>query len=163
MLQMLGGYNRTRTVVTAVAPLPPELARFRTVALTRSIRGIIEQGQPRQTITLTLNYAAGPLNLNLHNQHSGPTAQLDRNNPEFDQIVVAKWVTDARVSWQLRPRLRVAISGANLFDVYPDETLDYKKGLTGQGFSTQGISRYPGHLSAYGMNGRTLYLRLAYH
>lgn len=48
------------------------------------------------------------------------------------------------------------------FDVYPDETLDYKKRLSGQGISTQGISRYPGALSAFGMNGRTLYPRLAY-
>nr|MBA3405504.1 TonB-dependent receptor [Gemmatimonadaceae bacterium] len=86
----------------------------------------------------------------------------DQTNPEADLIVGAKWITDARISWRLRPRLRVAISGANLFDVYPDETRDFKDGLSGQGISTGGISRYPGALSAFGMNGRTLYLRLAY-
>ncbi|MEO5580829.1 MAG: TonB-dependent receptor, partial [Gemmatimonadaceae bacterium] len=161
VLQMLGGYNHTRTVVTAVAPLPPQLARFRSVLTSR--HGAFEHGQPRQTITLTLNYAAGPLNLNLHNQRSGPTAHLDQTNPEADQIVGAKWITDARISWQLRHRLRVAISGANLFDVYPDEWLDFKDGLNAEGTSMKGIFRYPGGLSPFGMNGRTLYLRLAYH
>ncbi|MEO5579015.1 MAG: TonB-dependent receptor, partial [Gemmatimonadaceae bacterium] len=163
VLQMLGGFNRTRTVVTAIAPLPPQLARFPRAGFNRTGRGILENGQPRQTITLTLNYTAGPLNLNLHNQHAGPTAQLDMTNPEVDQVVEAKWITDARIAWQVRSRLTVAISGANIFDVYPDETRDFKDGLSGQGISTGGISRYPGALSAFGMNGRTLYLRLAYH
>ncbi|MEJ7758595.1 MAG: TonB-dependent receptor [Gemmatimonadaceae bacterium] len=163
VLRLLGGYNNTRTVVTDFAPLPPQLARFRSVLLSRVSGGPVENGQPRQTIALTVNYSASPLSFNLHNQRSGPTAQLDLNNPDADQIVGPKWITDARLSYQLRPRLQVALSGANLFDVYPDEWNDFKDGLNAQGISMQGIFRHPGGLSAFGMNGRTLYLRLAYH
>jgi len=56
----------------------------------------------------------------------------------------------------------VALSGSNLFDVYPDEWSDFKDGLNATGVSMQGIFRYPGALAPFGMNGRTLYLRLAY-
>ncbi|HVF39153.1 MAG TPA: hypothetical protein VM939_04575, partial [Gemmatimonadaceae bacterium] len=89
-------------------------------------------------------------------------AQLDQTNPEFDQFVGAKWITDARLSYQLRPRVQVAVSAANLFDVYPDEWWDFKNGLNARYVSMQGIFRYPGALSAFGMNGRTVYLRVAY-
>ena len=163
VLRMLGGYNHTRSIVTRVSPPPPQLARFQSELFTRTSRGIIEDGQPRQTIMLTLSYGAGPLAINLHNQRSGPTAQRDQNLPDADQIVGPKWITDVRVSYQLRPRVEVAVSAANLFDVYPDEWRDFKDGLNAQGVSMQGIFRYPGALSPFGMNGRTLYLRLAYH
>jgi len=162
VLRLLGGYNQTRTVVTGVAPPPPQLAAFGAVLSNRSNRGAIENGQPRETITLTFDYSAGRLGLNLHNQHSGPTAQLDQTNPEKDQLVRAKWITDARIAYQLRPRVQMAISAANLFDVYPDEWWDFKDGVNGQATSMMGISRYPGALSPFGMNGRTLYVQLAY-
>ncbi len=162
VLHLLGGYNRTRTIVTHVRPPPPQLARFGPELFNRTGRGTIENGQPGETITLTLSYSAGPLGLNLHNQRSGPTAQLDQIRPEADQIVGPKWITDVRVSYQLRPSVQVALSAANLFDVYPDEWLDFKDGLNAQGTSMQGIFRYPGGLSPFGMNGRTLYLRLTY-
>ncbi|MEO7647646.1 MAG: TonB-dependent receptor [Gemmatimonadaceae bacterium] len=162
VLRILTGYNHTRTVVTRVATPPPQLARFGSVLSSRTGIGILENGQPRQTIALTFNYNTGRLGLNLHNQRSGPTAQLDQNRPEADQIVSPKWITDARISYQLSPRVQVAISGANLFDVYPDEWLDFKDGLNAQGTSMQGIFRYPGALSAFGMSGRTLHLRLTY-
>lgn len=162
VLRLLGGYNHTRSVVTRVSPTPPQLAAFGAVLFNRSNRAIIEDGQPRETITLTFDYSAGRLGLNLHNQHSGPTAQRDQTSPEQDQLVRAKWVTDLRIAYQVRPRVQAAVSAANLFDVYPDEWRDFKDGLNSQGTSMQGISRYPGALSPFGMNGRTLYLQLAY-
>jgi iron complex outermembrane recepter protein len=163
VLRMIAGYNRTRTVVTRVSPPPPQLAKFGSVLFNRTSRGIIERGQPRETMMLTFNYSARRLGLNLHNQRSGPTAQLDQTRPETDQVVRQKWITDAGLSYQLRPRVQVAVSAANLFDVYPDEWWDFKDGLNAQGVSMKGIFRYPGALSPFGMNGRTLYLRLAYH
>ena len=38
----------------------------------------------------------------------------------------------------------------------------YQQGLKAQGFSMQGIFRYPAALSPFGMNGRTLSLQLIY-
>jgi iron complex outermembrane recepter protein len=148
--------------VTHTAPPPPEIAAFGSELFTRGSRGIIERGQPRQTITLGINYTAGPFGLNLNNQRSGSTAQLDLTNPALDEEVGAKWVTDVRASFQLHSRLEIALSAANLFDVYPPEWADYKNGLNATGVSMQGIFRYPGALSALGENGRTVYLQLSY-
>ncbi|CAN5327623.1 TonB-dependent receptor [soil metagenome] len=162
VLRILGGYNHTRNKVVRVRPSPAQLAGFDVVTGGRTGRGVIENGQPRETITLTLNYGAGPLGFNLHNRRAGPTAQLDQTNPEADQVVNARWITDARVSYQLRPRMQVALSAANLFDVYPDEWFDFKDGLQAQGPSLMGIFRHPGGLSPFGMNGRTVYVQLSY-
>jgi iron complex outermembrane recepter protein len=126
VLRLLAGYNRTRTVVTRVAPPPAPLAAFGSVLFNRTSRGIVENGQPRETITVTLSYQADRLGLNLHNQRSGPTAQLDQTRPEADQVLRPKWITDARVSYQVHPRMQVTVSAANLFDVYPDEWWDFK-------------------------------------
>lgn len=162
IVRVLGGYNTTRTVITRSLPSPPELARFESGVVNRTGRGILERGQPRETITLTLNYGSGPLGLNLNNKRAGPTAQLDQTNPDADQIVDAKWITDARASYQLRQRIQVSLSVANLFDVYPNEWFDFKNGLQAQGPSMQGIFRYPAALAQGGMNGRTVYLQLSY-
>jgi iron complex outermembrane receptor protein len=162
-LRFLGGYNQTRSVITRVLPVPAQLMRFEAdVVGGRSGRGIIENGQPRETFILTFNYSDGPIDLNLHNQRSGPTAQLDNINPELDQVLNPKWITDVRLAYRLRSRIQLAVSVVNLFDTYPDEWIDFKDGLNATGVSMQGIFRYPGALSPFGMNGRTLYLRMAY-
>jgi iron complex outermembrane recepter protein len=162
VLRLSAGYNHTRTVVTRALPLPDQLARFAPALFNRTSRGILENGQPRETMALTLSYSRDRLGLNLHNQRSGPTAQLDRVAPEADQVVRARWITDARVSYQLHRRMRVALSAANLFDVYPDEWSDFSQGLDARGGSMQGIFRHLGGLSPFGMNGRTLHVQLAW-
>lgn len=163
VLRMLAGYSHTRTVITHVAPAPPQLALLQSQLFSRTSRGVIENTQPRETITLTLDYRAGPFQLNLGNERSGPTAQLDLTNPAADLIERAKWITDARISYQLRPRVQLAISAANLLDVYPDEWPDFKDGALAVGSSMHGINRYPGLSPLGGQNGRTLYLRMTYH
>jgi outer membrane receptor protein involved in Fe transport len=100
--------------------------------------------------------------LNLQNERAGPTAQLDRKDPAADQYVQPKWITDLRGSYQLRPRVQLAISVANLFDVYPTEWNDFKNGVNAKGVSMAGIYRYPGGLSPFGMNGRTVYAQVTY-
>ena len=162
VLRILAGYNYNRTLVTHVIPPPAPLATFGAALFNRTGRGIIEQGQPRQTISVGLDYSRGPLGLNVHNQRSGPTAQLDQISPAGDQQVIAKWVTDIRASYRLRSRIEIALSAANVFDVYPDEWRDFKDGVNSRGFSNKGMFRYPGALSAIGQNGRTLYLQFAY-
>ena len=80
----------------------------------------------------------------------------------MDQEVRGKWVTDVRASYQLRPRIGVAISAANLFDAYPDQWVDFNDGVNARGFSNHGMFRYPGAVSEAGQNGRTLYLQVEY-
>lgn len=161
-LQLVGGYNRTRTRITRVAALPGAPASVASELVSRTGRGVIEDGQPGQTIVATLDYTVKRLGVTIDGQRAGPTAQLDAVNPAGDQIVPARWITNARLAYQLLPRVQLAVSALNLFDVYPVEWFDFKQGLNARGFSMQGIFRYPGALSPFGMNGRTLYLQLAY-
>ncbi|MDP9179629.1 MAG: TonB-dependent receptor, partial [Gemmatimonadota bacterium] len=162
LLRLMGGYNKTKTRVTRVAAAPPQLAAFQSVLFNRAERGKMEVGQPRQTITLTANYSMNRIGLNVHNQRFGQASLPDLSDPLKDQTVRAKWITDAGVSYQLRPRLTVAASASNLFDVYPDEWWDFKDGVDAQGMSMFGIFRYPGGISPFGMNGRTAYVHLSY-
>jgi iron complex outermembrane recepter protein len=162
VLRIVAGYNNSRTSVIRLADPPPELARFGPTRFNRATRGFLERSQPRETITLTTNYSAGPVALNLHNQRSGPTAALDQTSPEADRILAARWITDLRLAYRLGQRVQLAASVLNLFDEYPPEYADFKDGLNAQGPSMQGIFRHPGALSPFGMNGRTAYLQLTY-
>jgi iron complex outermembrane recepter protein len=162
VLRLHAGYNHNRSVITRRATLPPPLARFEPQLYNRTGQGVIEEGQPRETIALTVNYATGHWGVNLHNRRAGPTAQLDQTDPAADQVVQAHWITDARVSYRVHPRLQLALSAANLFDVYPDEWWDFRQGLEVNGPSMKGIFRYPGGLSPFGMNGRTVNVQLAW-
>lgn len=161
-LRLTAGYNRTANTVVHVDDPPPALAQFAEALFNRTSRGIIERGQPGHTLMATVNFTTGPVELNLHNQRSGSTAQLDGTNPAADQVVEARWVTDLRVSYRLRQRVQVAVSALNLFDTYPTEWLDFSDGLNATGPSMQGNFRYPGALSPYGMNGRAVYVQVSY-
>jgi iron complex outermembrane receptor protein len=162
LLRVLGGFNQSLTHVTRVAAPPPQLEQSRSKLFNRTIQGNLEDGQPHETLMLTANYSAGRVNVNLANRRSGPTAQLDQNQAAgADQIVRPKWISDLRLSYQLR-RVQIAFSAANLFDVYPTEWWDFKDGLNAKGTSMKGIFRYPGGLSPFGMDGRALHVTLTY-
>ena len=162
ILRTTGGFNRTKTRVTHIAAVPAELAPFQDLLFGRIQEGAVESGQPDRTVTFTANYSVKRFSVNLHNQRFGQASLLDAENALNDQTVSAKWLTDLALSYQAMSRLSVTLSAANLFDVYPDEWIDFKEGLSGEGMSTKGIFRYPGGISPFGMNGRTLYLHLSY-
>jgi iron complex outermembrane receptor protein len=160
IVRIVAGYNSTRTRVTRVAKAPPQISRFQSLLFGRTERGKMEGGQPHHTLTTTINYSVNRLGLNLHNQRFGQVSLLDVVSPEDDQVVTAKWITDAAISYRVGRRLTIAASVNNLFDVYPDEWSDFKDGVNATGQSIFGIFRYPGGISPFGMNGRTVYLHL---
>jgi iron complex outermembrane recepter protein len=161
-LRLTGGYNQNKSKVTRVSSTPPELAQFQSILFDRIERGRIEVGQPRNTISLTANYSLKNLSVNVHNQRFGEVSQLATDTlGVLDQTFEAKWVTDLDVSYQALQRLRIAAGASNLFDVYPQEWKDFSQGVSG-GLTTNGIYRYAGGTSPWGMNGRTVYIKLSY-
>ncbi|HEY0672820.1 MAG TPA: TonB-dependent receptor, partial [Longimicrobiales bacterium] len=159
-LRLTGGYNQNESKVTRISSTPPELSQFQSTLFDRTQVGLIEHGQPENNINLTANLSAGAFGLNVHNQRFGEVSQFNLD-PALDQTFSAKWVTDVDVSYKLLNRLRVALGANNVFDVYPDEWKDWSAGVNGA-LTTNGIYRYPGLTSPWGMNGRTVYLRLSY-
>jgi iron complex outermembrane receptor protein len=162
VLRLTGGYSHTRTRVTRVSATPPALSAFQSTLFNRVERGKIERGQPRTTFALTTNYRMGRLELNLHQQRFGEASLLDTSDPAADQTVRAKWLTDIGIAYLPHRRLRAAVSAQNLFDVYPDEWRDWKDGANATGMSINGIYRYPGGISPFGMSGRTVTVQLSY-
>lgn len=161
-IRFLGGYNQNKSKVTRIAATPPQLAAFQSTLFDRVEQGRIEKGQPRNNINLTLNWERGPLGVNLHNQRFGEVSQYNADaTGALDQTFRAKWITDLDVSAKVMQRFRVAVGADNLFDVYPDEWKDWNRGVAGS-LTTNGIYRYPGGTSPWGMNGRTIYVRLSY-
>ena len=161
LLRLSAALNRTRTRVTRVSQTPAELAAFQSVLFGRAERARMELGQPRSTVSMTSTYSLGRIGLNLHNQRFGGASLFHSTNPKLDQIVTPRWITDLSISYRLGQRLRVSASAANLFDVYPDEWNDYHLGSSAV-LAFTGISRYPGGISPFGMNGRTLNLRVSW-
>jgi iron complex outermembrane receptor protein len=159
-LRLTGGYNQNDTDVTRISSTPPALAQFQSTLFDRTQVGLIEHGQPKNNINLTANLTVGPFGANLHNQRFGEVSQFNLD-PNLDQTFSAKWVTDLDLSYKLLNRLRLAVGANNLLDVYPDEWKDWSAGVTGA-LTTNGIYRYPGLTSPWGMNGRTVYVRLSY-
>ncbi|HEV2132247.1 MAG TPA: TonB-dependent receptor, partial [Longimicrobiaceae bacterium] len=162
LLRLVGGYNQSRSKVTRVSETPPALSAFQSTLFDRIERGRIEQGQPRNNINLTVNYTLGGLGLNLHNQRFGEVTQFASDpTGALDQTFSAKWITDLDVSYRVMNLLRVAVGANNLFDVYPDEWMDWNQGVQGA-LTTSGIYRYAGGTSPFGFNGRFVYMRFIY-
>lgn len=161
LLRLSAAFNRTRTRVTRVSQTPPELEAFQSVLFGRAERARMELGQPRNTVSLTANHSLGRIGLNLHVQRFGNAALFHTTDPAFDQHVTSRWLTDLSFSYRVGKRLRVAASAANLFDVYPDEWNDFELGVKAV-LASGGVSRYPGGISPFGMNGRTLNLRFTW-
>jgi iron complex outermembrane recepter protein len=161
MLRAVAGYNQSRTRVTRISETPPELSQFQSTLFDRIEQGRIEYGQPKNTISLTLNYTLKGLGVNLHNQRFGEVTQFNADpSGNLDQTFDAKWVTDLDVSYQLMRRFRLAVGANNLLDVYPDAWKDFDMGVNGA-LTTNGIYRYAGGVSPWGMNGRTVYAKLS--
>jgi iron complex outermembrane receptor protein len=160
--RITGGISAVRTRVSRVSPPPEGFSGFDTVLFNRAQQGAIERGQPQKTIVLTNNYRIGPWSFNLHNQRFGEAALLDVRDPADDQTISAKWLTDLNVSLRVRRDVSVTVAAANLFDAYPDEWNDFPLGVNATGMSNSGIYRYPGGISPFGMNGRTLSMQLSW-
>lgn len=146
-----GGYNHTGTVVTRVSSTPPPLAAQQATLFDRLERSRIEEGQPHETIGLTLDHTVRGFNATVHTTKFGEVGSRGATNPALDQKYGAKWVTDANVSVPVGPGFRFTLGANNIGDVYPDENIPAN--------NNSGIFPYNG-ISPFGFNGRFIYMRV---
>lgn len=154
LVRFTGGFNENRTKVLSVDPTPPQLAAVASSLFDRTERARIEEGQPRRRISLTTTYDVSRLGVMVHTSRYGKiTSRPSATNAAFDQVFAAKWLTDLSVSYKLTDQFSLAVSGTNVFDVYPDTNITPNQ--------TRGIYLYSG-LTPFGFNGAYWSLRATY-
>jgi iron complex outermembrane receptor protein len=152
LLRFTGGFNENRTKVLHVDPTPPQLAAVASALFDRVERARLEEGQPRRRLSLTSTYDVNRLGVMLHTSRYGKIVSR-APNPAQDQVFQAKWITDMSVSYKLTSQLSLALSGTNIFDVYPDTNITANQ--------TRGIYLYSG-LTPFGFNGAFWSVRASY-
>ncbi len=168
LLRFTGGYNHNTTSVTRVSETPAQLSAVSTALFDRVQRNLFERGQPRNSVSLTLNHVFKGLTSNIHASRFGditifqsvtattqdPQGPVDRTfRPDRDQRFDSRWVTDLALSYRFFDQLGLTIGANNVFDVYPDTVITAN--------TTRGIYRYNG-ATPFGFNGRYLYVRASY-
>ena len=120
-------------------------------------RSLITNSRPRSKVSLTVDYNADKFEFGLYNTNFGPvTVAHAGENPDFDQELSSKLVTDLRVTYKFTPNLRLTGIINNAFDVYPDVTEEQTGGTAGGRFL------YSSEVSQQGQLGRNYTLALKY-
>jgi iron complex outermembrane receptor protein len=154
LLRFTGGFNENRTKVLHVDPTPPQLAAVSSALFDRVERSRLEEGQPRRRLSLTSTYDLNRLGVMMHTSRYGKIVNRpSATNPATDQVFQAKWITDLSVSYKLTDQFSLALSGTNIFDVYPDTNITSNQ--------TRGIYLYSG-LTPFGFNGAYWSVRATY-
>jgi iron complex outermembrane receptor protein len=150
-----GGYNHTGTVVKRVSSTPTILASQQITLFDRLERSRIEEGQPHETLNLTLDHTLNRLFVMLHTTRYGKVGRRGETNPQLDQTWPEKWVSDANLSYGVTRQLRFTIGANNIFDIYPERNI--------VPLNNSGIFPYSAFGPApFGYNGRFVYAKARY-
>jgi iron complex outermembrane receptor protein len=154
LVRFTAGYNENRTKVLHVDPTPPQLTRVSAALFDRTERSRLEEGQPRNRISLTSTYDLNRFGLMLHTSRYGKiVSRPSQTTAANDQVFQPKWITDMSVSYKITDQFSLALSGSNIFDVYPDTNIAANQ--------TRGIYLYSG-LTPFGFNGAFWSVRATY-
>lgn len=153
---LAGNFNKTEVIgdikTSKVLAADPSLANG--VLFNMEERGRIEQGQPRDKVSLNLNYKTGNWNLMLRNTRFGKVATIfngaDRTRDEFFS---PKTVTDASISYKPVYWMNITMGANNLGDVYPDAQQNFAN-------TSDGRFVYSRNATQFGFNGGYYYTNL---
>ncbi len=146
------GYNNTHTKVVGSIATPPQLAGFEAVLFDRIERRRLECGQPKDSVRLGGDWRLSKVGVNVNVARYGECAASKRSCQPTIRCSGRSGLTDLEASYRLAG-YTLAIGAQNLFNVFPDRNTTVN--------SFNGIQTFPGQ-SPFGMNGRTLYGRIAY-
>lgn len=156
--------NFNKTEVTKNKPLPAPLqadAALGTVLFDREQRVRIEKGQPRNKITLALNYLFGKFNFNARATHFGRVESASGNSLLLDESFDPRVVTDASIGYKISNFATITIGANNLGDVYPEKLkhTDYRGRVDNSSF---GRFVYGRSATQFGFNGGYYYTSLVF-
>ena len=149
------GANFTQTEITNKDEIttPAVLRQYTSVPLFGRVeQGRYEDGQPNSSIQTSFSVTRGDWDVMLRVNRFGEFKTYHTSNEKLDQVYSAKFITDLEFSRKLGSSATFAFGANNLFDVYPDRTL--------QPNSNTGIFQFSGQ-SPFGFDGRDLYSRIS--
>lgn len=112
----------------------------------------LENAVPRSKIGLMLTYNISKFNFFARAVRFGEVTEAT-NTASTQQVYSAKTVTDVSVGYKITKALKLSVGANNVFDVYPDETIDVATRSSEQFI-------YSRRATQFGYNGRYLFGRL---
>lgn len=187
---LAGNYNKSTFDRIAGTPQPLAALGITTPLfdLTQQVR--FTDSQPRDKITLDLNYSRGPFSIALTNTRYGRVSTValtnrtpaqiaaltsgydvrlvpslgSATNSDIVQTFRAKILTDLQVSLRASEQLTFSAGANNIFDIYPDENIGSTVASVAAGVNgsdNAGTLPYNA-LSPFGYSGRYVFVRANY-
>ena len=151
-IRLNGSYNNTKTEIVGAVTTPPQLAGFDQVLFDRIERRRIECGQPKDSLRMGADWNRSKWGANFNLARFGEFCSATLLASD-DQTYSAKWLTDLGATYTIGQSLTLGIGAQNVFNVFPDRNITVN--------SFNGIQTFPS-TSPFGMNGRTIYGRVAW-
>ena len=117
-LDLNGGYARNNTRITGlddVGGIPGNQI------IGRNTQGLIEDGTPKDKLTLSANWLYDGWSLTVAQRRYGEWKNRNAANPTLDQTFSPQWVTDLDLSYRFDLGLTLSAGAINLFDSHPDK------------------------------------------
>jgi iron complex outermembrane receptor protein len=119
-------------------------------------RALIEVGQPRTKILLSVGYQAGRWNTNVRLSYFGAVQGWEKPAGGFHrtQVFGAKTLADVSIAYNINTKVNVTLGCNNLGNVYPDKVYsNYSSYFSGQ-------TPYTRNANQFGFNGSFYYANL---
>lgn len=154
-LVFTGGYNRTDTDITRIAPNPVELTSggLNLQRIGRVEQGRITVGAPDNKWILGVDWSLDRWSARLGATRYGEYTALNAT-PSLDQTFGAEWVLDASVGYEFTDAIQLTVGADNFNDAYPDRVIP--------GVAFSGILLYSRGEAPFGFNGAFYYAKLGW-
>ncbi|MBD0284586.1 MAG: TonB-dependent receptor [Flavisolibacter sp.] len=152
---LAANFNRTHLFGTIQTPRNIPANDVNTnILFSRADKASIEEGQPGNKITLSMNYQKGKVGFVLTNTRFGRTVVFHEMTPALDEFFSSKILTDISLHYTPKTWLTITLGANNVFNVYPDPLKNYNN-------TNQGIFIYSPEASPFGFNGGYYFVGVA--
>jgi iron complex outermembrane recepter protein len=151
--------TNSETTISAVKATPDSLklgATYNVLMIDTVSRALIETGQPRTKILVSVGYQSGKWNTNVRLSYFGEVQAWEKPAGGFHrtQIFGAKTLVDISIAYNINPKMNVTFGCNNIGNVYPDKVYsNYSSYFSGQ-------TPYTRNANQFGFNGSFYYMNV---
>ncbi|WP_242202956.1 TonB-dependent receptor [Aestuariivivens insulae] len=148
-----GTFSKTKRVGDIKASRVLEDAGLVGTYFPEDSRIYLEEAVPRTKVNLTNSFTSGNFNVFLRNVWFGEVSEAT-TNVDNQQVYGSKLVTDLSFGYKASESLTFTIGANNLFDVFPDRTIEANR--------SSGRFDWSRRSQQFGVGGRFLFARLSF-